>query len=232
VLRAEVGRRGWKREGVAIGAATDPYQPAEGTYKLTRACLEVLGRAATPFSIVTRGPMIVRDVDVLADAAAKAEVQVNFSVPTLDVDIWRKTEPGTAPPRQRLRALEKLVASGINAGVGMAPLLPGLSDRPELLREVVAAARQAGACFLWANVLYLRPGTREHFLEVLSHEWPEQLPAYLELYQRRAYLDEATKAPALTKVSDLRAEYGIDDRRHVALNPAPPAIAEQLLLFA
>src|SRR6266542_1201533 len=112
VLRAEVSRRGWKREAVAIGAATDPYQPAEGRYRLTRSCLEVLGRAATPFSIVTRGPMIVRDFDVLQEAAARAAVQVNFSVPTLDMEVWRRTEPGTAPPRQRLRALKVLVDAG------------------------------------------------------------------------------------------------------------------------
>ena len=229
VLRAEVSRRGWKREPVAIGAATDPYQPAEGRYRLTRSCIEVLARASTPFSIVTRGPMIVRDVDVLKEAAARADVQVNFSVPTLDVDIWRRTEPGTAPPRQRLRALRVLVDAGVNAGVGMAPLLPGISDRRELLRDVVAAAREAGACFLWANILYLRPGTREHFLEVLGHEWPEQLPAYLELYQRW-YLDDSTKAPMLARVSDLRAEYGIADRRHAALAPSPPPA--QLALFA
>src|SRR5438876_1024455 len=148
VLKAEVSRRGWKREAVAIGAATDPYQPAEGRYRLTRSCLEVLGRASTPFSIVTRGPMIVRDVDVLQVAAERADVQVNFSVPTLDLEVWRRTEPGNAPPRQRLRALRVLVDSGIKAGVGMAPLLPGISDSPEQLREVVDAARQAGACFL------------------------------------------------------------------------------------
>src|SRR5436305_13657992 len=130
VLQAEVWRKSWKREAISIGAATDPYQPAEGSYRLTRGCIEVLCRAANPFSIVTRGPMIVRDVELLAEASRRAEVQVNFSVPTLDVEVWRRTEPGTAPPHQRLRALRALVDAGINAGVGMAPLLPGISDRP------------------------------------------------------------------------------------------------------
>jgi DNA repair photolyase len=110
--------------------------------------------------MITRGPMIVRDIDVLQRASAAAEVTVNISIPTLDAAIWRTTEPGTAHPRQRLRALRLLADAGIRAGVGMAPILPGLSDDPRRLREVVLAAREAGASFLWWNVLNLRPGTR------------------------------------------------------------------------
>src|SRR5205823_5256620 len=109
VLRRELARRSWQREPVAIGAATDPYQPAEGRYRLTRACIEAFSDVASPFSIITRGPLVVRDVDVLAEAACRAEVSVTFSVPTLDHEIWRRTEPGTAPPRQRLHALARLV---------------------------------------------------------------------------------------------------------------------------
>lgn len=188
VLRAQVSRRGWKRETVAIGAATDPYQPAEGRYRLTRGCLGVLAASGTGFSLITRGPLIVRDVDVLADAARRVDVSVTFSVPTLDERIWRTTEPGTAPPRQRLRALSALRAAGVPAGVGMAPLLPGLSDDPRRMAEVVRAARDAGASHLWWNVLNLRPGTREHFLEHLARDWPEQLARYERLYAGRAYL--------------------------------------------
>src|SRR5689334_17297870 len=102
VLRRELARRSWKHDHVAIGAATDPYQPAEGRYKLTRACLEALRDARNPFHIITRSPMIVRDLEVLVEAASRAELSVTFSVPTLDEDVWRKTEPGTPPPRQRL----------------------------------------------------------------------------------------------------------------------------------
>ena len=120
VLAKELARKSWKREVVAIGAATDPYQPAEGRYKLTRACLSVLADRGNPISIITRGPMIVRDLDVLQRAAAVAEVSVNFSIPTLDKQIWRYTEPHTAPPLQRLRALRTLVDGGIRAGVGVA----------------------------------------------------------------------------------------------------------------
>ncbi|HEX6700391.1 MAG TPA: radical SAM protein [Gaiellaceae bacterium] len=228
VLRRELARPSWQGESVAIGAATDPYQPAEGRYRVTRACLEALAEASNPFSLITRGPMIVRDVDVLAEAARRANVSVTFSVPTLDVEVWRKTEPGTAPPRQRLRALEKLVAAGVRASVGMAPILPGISDRPEQLAEVVRAARDAGACGVWANVLFLRPGTREHFLESLARDWPEELERYEQLYASRAYLGSEHVKPIRTRVADLAREVEIADRR--ALRLEPPAAPEQLAL--
>src|SRR2546425_7158725 len=109
VLRAELARPSWAREEVVVGAATDPYQPAEGRYRLTRACIAALGAARNPFSIVTRGPLVVRDIDVLREAARRARVSVQFSVPTLDPEVWRKTEPGSPPPWQRLRALRALV---------------------------------------------------------------------------------------------------------------------------
>jgi len=226
VLRRELARPSWQREAVAVGAATDPYQPAEGRYRLTRACIEAFAEASSPFSIITRGPLIVRDVDVLAEAARRARVSVTFSVPTLDEEIWRRTEPGTAPPRQRLRALSRLVEAGIDARVGMAPILPGLSDRPELLADVVREARAAGATGIWANLLYLRPGTREHFLAALERDWPELLPDYERLYQRSAYLPRRETDPVRERVSALARSHGVRDRRRVRLEPPP--IAEQL----
>ncbi len=228
VLRLELARPAWRRESVALGAATDPYQPAEGRYRLTRRCLEVLAEARNPLSVITRGPLIVRDVDVLQEAARRAEVAVNFSVPTLDEEVWRATEPGTAPPRQRLRALERLVGAGIRAGVGMAPILPGLSDRPEQLAAVVSAAREAGATHVWANLLYLKPGTREHFLESLARVWPQELERYESLYRGRAYLDAGTTKPVRAQVHELVASAGIRDRRVHPL--APPAEPVQLEL--
>jgi DNA repair photolyase len=219
VLRAELARRTWHGDGIAIGAATDPYQPAEGRYLLTRGCLEALRDAWNPFSLITRGPMIVRDVDVLAEASRRADVSVTFSVPTVDDDVWRTTEPGTAPPRQRLRALTTLVEAGVRASVGMAPLLPGLSDHPGSLERVVVAAREAGACGIWANLLYLRPGTREHFLECLARDWPELLPDYERLYARGAYLPRADADPARAEVRRLAQEHGIGDRRPEPLRP-------------
>jgi DNA repair photolyase len=226
MLRRELARPSWEPEAVAVGAATDPYQPAEGRYRLTRGCIEAFAEAANPFSIITRGPLIVRDVDVLAEAARRARVSVTFSVPTLDEEIWRRTEPGTAPPRQRLRALSRLVEAGVSASVGMAPILPGLSDRRELLDEVVREARAAGATGIWANLLYLRPGTREHFLAALERDWPELLPEYEQLYRRGAYLPRRETDPVRERVRLLARSHGIRDRRRVRLEPVPPA--EQL----
>jgi DNA repair photolyase len=231
VLRRELARRSWQREPVAIGAATDPYQPAEGRYRLTRACIEAFAEAASPFSIITRGPLVVRDVDVLAEAACRAEVSVTFSVPTLDHEIWRRTEPGTAPPRQRLRALARLVEAGIDARVGMAPILPGLSDRPDLLADVVREARAAGATGVWANLLYLRPGTREHFLAALERDWPELLPEYERRYRRSAYLPRRETDPVRDRVRRLARSQGIRDRRRVRLVPASPAEQLQMTIM-
>jgi DNA repair photolyase len=200
VLRRELARPSWERESVSIGAATDPYQPAEGRFRLTRGCLVALTEARTPFSVITRGPLVVRDVDVLQEAAAVVPVAVMFSVPTLDERVWRTTEPGTAPPRKRLEALRRLAEVGIDVGVGMAPILPGLSDRPEQLREVVRAAREAGARSIWANLLFLRPGTREHFLEHLAEDWPEEVARYEELYATREYLPGALAKPVKEEV--------------------------------
>ena len=221
VLRAELARPAWARESVAIGAATDPYQPAEGRYRLTRRCLEVLAAARNPFSLITRGPLIVRDIDLLQEASRRADVTVNFSVPTLDERVWRTTEPGTAPPRQRLRALRRLVDAGIKAGVGVAPLLPGVSDGPEQVAAVVRAAREAGATHLWGNVLYLRPGTREHFLANLARDWPEELARYTRLYAGRAYLARHDSEPLLRMLGELRARYEVADRRSAPLEPPP-----------
>jgi DNA repair photolyase len=228
VLRAELARRTWKREAVSIGAATDPYQPVEGRYRLTRACLETLSDARNPFHVITRSPLIVRDVDVLADAATRANVSVSFSIPTLDDQVWRTTEPGTPPPRQRFRALQRLVDAGIDAGVAVAPVLPGISDRPEQLRAVVEAAREAGAAHLWARVLCLRPGTREHFLAELARDWPGHLADYEQLYAERAYLPPERARPVRTLVARLRREAGPPAERPQPLRPAPEP--EQLAL--
>jgi DNA repair photolyase len=228
-LRRELARKSWRGEGVAIGAATDPYQPAEGRFRLTRGAIEALSETANPFGIITRGPLIVRDVDLLVEASRRAAVTVTFSVPTLDAEIWRTTEPGTAPPRQRLRALRTLVDAGVRAGVGIAPILPGLSDRPDLLADVVKAARDAGAVSLWANVLYLRPGTREHFLEHLARDWPELLPRYERLYAGRAYLDKPATEPIQRRVRELRTSAAIADRRAIRPEDERPTATEVLI---
>jgi DNA repair photolyase len=232
VLRAELAKRSWKREQVVVGTATDPYQPAEGHFRLTRRAIEALGDSRTPIGLITRGPLIVRDVDVLAYASSRAEVGVTFSIPTLDRTIWRLTEPGTAPPQKRLRAIRALVDAGIDAHVGMAPILPGLSDDPAKMADVVRAARDAGATSIWTNVLYLRPGTREHFLDNLARDWPALLPMYERLYSGRAYVTKDVVEPVRARVRELARQYDVADRRQNPIRPTPETetAVEQLSL--
>jgi DNA repair photolyase len=230
VLRKELARPSWQREGVAIGAATDPYQPAEGRFRLTRACLVELTAGRTPFSIITRGPLAVRDVDVLQEATRVLDVSVTFSIPTLDEHVWRTTEPGTAPPRSRLEAVRRLSDAGVDVGIGLAPILPGISDRPEQLREVVRAARDAGARGVWTNLLFLRPGTREHFLEHLAEDWPEELARYEELYAKRAYLSAEVAKPVKEVVREAAAEAPFRRRRRLRKAEPPVEEPEQLAL--
>jgi DNA repair photolyase len=223
VLRRELGRRGWRHELVAIGAATDPYQPAEGRYRLTRGCIEALGAARTPFSIITRGPLIVRDTDVLADAARRAHVTVSISIATLDESVSARLEPGVAPPRQRLRAIRILTDAGIAAGVALAPVLPGLTDAPRDMAAVLAAARDAGATHAWSNVLNLRSGTREHFMSVLEREWPAELERYRRLYPAggSGYLARADAEPIERRIAAVRRGIHVEDRRRIVLMPPP-----------
>lgn len=230
VLRAELRRRGWRRETVAIGAATDPYQPAEGRYRLTRGCLVALGESRTPVSLITRGTLVVRDVDVLAEASRRADVTVSVSIATLDEPLGSKLEPGVAPPRQRLRAIRALTDAGIAAGVALAPVLPGLTDAPRDMAAVLAAAREAGATHAWSNILNLRPGTREHFLDVLGHEWPEELERYRRLYPAGGggYLAPLDARPIQARVTAVTRGAAIRDRRRVRLVPDPDP--EQLRL--
>ena len=222
VLRAELARPAWRRELVSLGSATDPYQPAEGRYRLTRRCLEAMHEFRTPVGLITRGPLVVRDIDVLVALAARAEVSVILSVPCVDEDVVRRTEPGTAPPRQRLRALERLVAAGIRAGVNLAPILPGISDDRAHLSATIRAARDAGATFVWAGALHLKPGTREHFLDALARDWPELLPHYRRLYAGRTYLSARDSGPIVARANALSRAHGIADRRVVRVEPPPP----------
>ena len=230
VLRTELARRSWRRETVAIGAATDPYQPAEGRYKLTRGCITALGEARTPIDLITRGPLIVRDVDVLAEASRRANVRVSISIATLDPELSARLEPGVAPPRQRLRAIRLLTDAGIAAGVALAPVLPGLTDAPRSMAAVLAAAREAGATHSWSNILNLRAGTREHFLGVLEREWPDELARYRRLYPASGsgYLRRADAAPIEARVAAVKRGAGIGDRRRIVLTP-PPAPAQLAL---
>jgi DNA repair photolyase len=192
-LRRELARPGWTHETVAVGTATDPYQPIEGHYRITRRCLEVLTDSGTPFSIVTKGPMIVRDVDVLERATAAAGCEVHMSVPTVDEAAWAKLEPGTAPPRQRLRALRTLAERGIETSVLMMPLVPGITTAPALVERTVRAITGEGLSVGGMCVARLDPGVREHFLGFLEREYPHLVDGYTRLYVGKsppqAYVD-------------------------------------------
>src|SRR5437879_6639381 len=212
LLRHELSRRGWKRETVAFGTATDPYQPIEGSYRLTRRCLEAFRDYRTPVGLITKGTMVIRDIDVLLELSRQAKTTVCFSIPTVDETVWAKTEPGTPPPQKRLRVLKALVDAGIEAGVGMAPVLPGLSDSPGQLEATVAAAAEAGACFVWANIVYLKPGTKEHFMGVLAREYPHLLARYRDLFPG-AHAPAADNAPVIAAVGAPERRHNSRDRR-------------------
>jgi DNA repair photolyase len=182
VLRRELDRPTWKREQVAVGTATDPYQPIEGQYRLTRRSLEALLAAKTPVGLVTKGPMVVRDADLLADLGKACGATVYLSVPTVDENAWRALEPGTAHPLQRLRALRTLRDAGVNAGVLMAPVVPGFTTQPERLEATIKAVADHGAAFMGANLMYLKGGTKDHFMKFLGREFPHMVAGYERLY--------------------------------------------------
>jgi DNA repair photolyase len=190
VLKRELARPAWTRPLVALGTATDCYQPIEGHYKLTRRALEVFSEWRNPVSIVTKGPMVVRDTDVLQSFAGRADCSVYISIPCVDEAVSDALEPGTAPPLKRLRALRHLVDAGIHAGVLMSPIVPGISSKPALIERTVKAVADHGACFIGSNVMYLQDGTRDHFMRWLAQSHPELLEAYARLYPAKYPLSE------------------------------------------
>jgi len=208
VVRRELQRPAWKGELVALGSATDCYQPIEGVYKLTRGVLEAFCEFSNPTGLVTKGPMIVRDKDVLKDLSARAECSVYISVPCVDEDVWRKLEPGTAPPLQRLRAVRELVDAGIRTGVLMNPIVPGISSKPALLERTIRTIADHGACFIGCNVMYLQDGTRDHFMGWLAQEYPHLIDGYERLYASK-YPPKGYRDEIKTVVGNLKAKYGV-----------------------
>ena len=204
VLRRELAKPSWTGELAAIGTATDCYQPIEGTYKITRGALEVLCEFHNPTSVVTKGPMIVRDKDILADLSARGGCSVHVSVPCVDEDVWQALEPGTAHPMQRLRAVRELVDAGIDASVLMAPIVPGISSKPSLIERTIKAAADHGARIVGANVMHLEGGTRDHFIRWLEQEYPQLVDGYRQLYAGKyapvSYRKEVAKAVAAAKL--------------------------------
>ena len=196
VLKRELDRPAWAREQVAVGTATDPYQPIEGHYKLTRHSIEALARGRTPIGLVTKGPMVVRDIDVLQEHSRAARCTICMSVPTVDEDAWRTLEPGTAHPLQRLRAVRELVDAGINAGVLMAPIVPGFSSSRSKLERTVKAIADHGARFVGCNVMYLQDGTRTHFMKFIEREFPAMTPTVREVIREEVPAGRLSKGSA------------------------------------
>jgi DNA repair photolyase len=186
VLRRELGAKRWRGGHIAMGTNTDPYQRAEGRYRLMPGIIRALTDYRNPFSILTKGTLILRDLDLLVEAANVTDVGTAFSIGTLDEEAWRRTEPGTPHPRSRIDAVRALNEAGIPCGVLMAPILPGITDHPRQLRDVAAAAIDAGATHVSPILLHLRPGVREEFLPWLAEQYPELVPRYHEMY-RKAY---------------------------------------------
>jgi DNA repair photolyase len=212
VLRRELDKPSWAKESIGFGTATDPYQPIEGTYKLSRGTLEALRDAASPVGIVTKGPMIVRDKDVLQDLSKRTTCRVHISIPTVDEEAWEKLEPGVAHPNQRLRAVRELVDAGIDCGVLMAPIVPGFSTQPAKIERTIKAIADSGATSIGAMVMHLEGGTRDHFMTMLNREYPEMVEKYEKLYASK-YVSKDYDQRVQEVVSLMRARYGIAPRR-------------------
>lgn len=219
VLRRELARPSWTGAYVALGTATDCYQPIEGHYRLTRGVLEALRDFTNPVGVITKGPMVVRDADVLADLTAGPGCNVYISVPTVDEDAWRRLEPGTAPPLQRLRAVRELVDAGIRAGVLMNPIVPGITSKPALLERTMKAIADHGARFVGCNVMFLEEGTRDHFMRWLAQEFPHLVEGYTQLYAGK-YAPPAYRQEVRHVVGLLRTKYGVNGRDEEDTMPA------------
>jgi DNA repair photolyase len=201
-LRAELAAPSWAGESIAMGTNTDPYQRAEGKYHLTQGIVSVLGQVGNPFSILTKSTLILRDLDLLVDAAARTAVHTNLSIGTLDEDVWRLTEPGTPHPRLRVEAVRRLNEAGVPCGVLVAPVLPGLSDRDDQLAAVVNACVDAGAASITAVYLHLRPGVREHWFQWMDGALPDRVADYRQRYPR-PYVAKATQRQLSARVDAL-----------------------------
>jgi DNA repair photolyase len=206
-LRSELRAPRWTGEEIAMGTNTDPYQPVEGRYRLTRGIIEVLAEAANPFSILTKSTLIGRDIDVLQEAARVADVGTALSIGCLDEDVWRAVEPHTPNPLRRIETVARLNEAGIPCGVLMAPVIPGVSDDPGQLEAVVRAAIEAGATSITPIALHLRPGVREHYLSWLEARRPELMPEMRRRY-RGAYAPAHERARLAETVREMLAGPG------------------------
>ncbi len=227
-LRAELARPSWKGEHVALGTNTDPYQWVEGRYRLMRGVWQAMIDARNPASVLTKSPLLLRDLDLMQELNRRAEFSAALSVPTINEAAWRASEPHTPNPRARLEAVAKLTAAGIRTGVLVAPLMPGINDDPEQVREILRMCREAGADYVSGIALHLRGEVRQVFMEWLRQHRPDLVPRYRELYRRGAYAPgaERRRLAALLEGPDLSPWGRGRDARPVAAsvrrpNPAP-----------
>ncbi|MEA2509659.1 MAG: hypothetical protein QOG21_1741 [Actinomycetota bacterium] len=240
LLRKELRAKRWKGEHIAMGTATDPYQRAEGRYKLMSRIIGTLTEYRNPFSILTKGTLILRDLDLLIEASQVTDVSTAFSVGTVDEKVWDASEPGTPHPRKRLEAVRKLNAAGIPCGVMIAPVLPGLSDSPQQLRDVIEAAIDAGATHVSPILLHLRPNVKEVYMEWLGTAYPDLVVRYEAMYKRGAYASVATRNELSEKVKDVLDSIPTPkppsgrNRKKPAVEPPTPSLPrkrEQLTLL-
>jgi DNA repair photolyase len=193
LLRAELARPSWKREHVALGTNTDPYQWVEGRYKLMPGIWEAFRDFRNPCSVLTKSPLLLRDLELMKEVAEVAPISANLSVPTLDEKAWRATEPHTPNPRARLEAVAELNRAGIPTGVLIAPLMPGINDAPEQVERILELATEAGAVHIGGIGLHLRGEVRDIWFEWLRAHRPDLIPRYEQLYRRGAYLPPAER---------------------------------------
>jgi DNA repair photolyase len=234
VLRKELARPRWAGEHIAMGTNVDPYQRAEGRYRLMRGIIEALRDFANPFSILTKGKLILRDLDLLRQAAEVTDVATNFSVGFIDEGLWRTVEPGTPRPSARLEAVHALNDAGIPTGVLMAPILPYVTDHDEQLEATVKAIAEAGATHVSPIVLHLRTGAREWYLRWLEATRPDLVGRYRDLYGRGAYAPKAYQAEVAAKVHDLARKYRVGASTPQAarrVRPSEPPEPEQLSIL-
>lgn len=234
LLRREL-KRVKPGETIAIGTATDPYQPAERRYGMTRAILEELAlHPGLSIGIVTKSQLITRDIDVLQAISKHSSIAVHHTVTTIDAELARKLEPRAPRPDLRLGALKQLREAGINAGVICAPVLPGITDTRANLDAVVAAAKQAGAAYIYANPLFLKPCSMKVFMPFLEREFPHLVDAYKKRYAENAYVSAAYRKQVVSLVESLCRKHGLperEERRRMRARPEPPKPGEQMKLF-
>src|SRR5437764_1010943 len=218
LVRAELARPSWKREHVAMGTNTDPYQWVEGRYKLMPGIWEAMRDFANPCSILTKSPLLLRDLPLMKEIAERTSITANLSVPTLDEKAWRASEPRTPNPRARLEAVAELNRQGIPCGILIAPLMPGINDSPEQVDEILQLAHEAGAVHIAGIPLHLRGEVRQIFFEWLEAHRPDLIPRYRELYARGAYMPKTEQA----RIRRLAGAEDAPPRRLLRDEPAPP----------